>query len=343
VNDPQSVNHFDNQIVIPAKKVHSLLWMSGKLVDWVSGCVEYGLDGTKSGPRIIYPYRFDAALASPSGRFVAIYERLGTKAILLGPDGSLRELNRSYYHAHVYEYPIFLFQLIDSQEALAHCPSEYCHLQIEDPATGELLSDPSTGRVPSTFHSRLTCNPQGNRIVSACWVWHPFDTVCAYNLNPRGNGSYSLDPCDDALTRGTEISTAAFNPDGRLIVTSAREAEDFLDDEPGDRLRPGMIGIYDFDERSFLTLARLEDEAGTLMPVGREHAVGFFDHPKLIEVSTGRVIHRWPDLKTGRQTSSIMWHNPLPPPIALDPIAGRFAVASEEHITVVTLPSKFIK
>jgi hypothetical protein len=314
VDDPQSLDNTANLLTIPAKHVHSLVWTSGKLVDWVGGSVEYELDGTNSGPRISYPYRFDAALVSPSGRFIAVYERLGTKAILLGPGDSLRELNRSYYHAHVYEYPILLFRLMDGREALAHCPNDYCHLQIEDPVTGEPLSDPNTGMAPSTFHSRLTCNAQGNRIVSACWVWHPFDTVCAYDLNPRGDGSYSLEPCDDVFTRSAEISSAAFNSDGQLVVTSAKEAEGFLDDEPGERLRPGMIGVYDFNKRSFLSLAGLQEEAGTLMPVGREHAVGFFDHPKLIEISTGRVVYRWPELKTGQQASSIMWHKPLPSP-----------------------------
>src|SRR5579871_4598357 len=122
--------------VLLAEGVKSLVWQGGKLMDWVSGDVEYDLSGTKRGPTVFYPYRFDAAVVSPSGRFVALYERLGTKAIIMGPDGLFREINRSYYHAHVYEYPILFFRLADGREALAHCPEEYCDLQIEDPATG---------------------------------------------------------------------------------------------------------------------------------------------------------------------------------------------------------------
>jgi hypothetical protein len=38
-----------------------------------------------------------------------------------------------------------------------------------------------------------------------------------------------------------------------------------------------------------------------------------------------------------QQENSIIWHKPLPPPLALDPNSGRFAVAGGEYITVVTL------
>jgi hypothetical protein len=79
------------------------------------------------------------------------------------------------------------------------------------------------------------------------------------------------------------------------------------------------------------------------MPVGSKYVVGFFDHPKLIEVSTGRVLCRWPELKTGQQASSIMWHKPLPPPLALDANSGRFAVADEKHITVITLSPALLR
>lgn len=105
--------------VFPAVGVKSLVWQNGKFMDWVSGDVEYDLSGLKRGPTVSYPYRFDAAIVSPSGSFVALCERLGTKAIILGPDRMLREINRSYYHAEVYEYPILLFRLADGREALA--------------------------------------------------------------------------------------------------------------------------------------------------------------------------------------------------------------------------------
>ncbi|MGH7174526.1 MAG: hypothetical protein ACRELG_30025 [Gemmataceae bacterium] len=323
--------------VFPAKGVKSLVWQNGKLMDWVSGNVEYTLNGEKRGPTVFYAYRFDAAVVSPSGKFVALYERLGTKAIILGPDRLFREVNRSFDHAHVYEYPIHFFRLADGREALAHCPESYCELQIENPATGERWSAPGTGRLQSMFHSRLAANTAGNRILSAGWVWHPLDVVRVFDLKPTTGGCFTLELRDECCNQGAEASSAVFNPDGQVIVASAKEAEDFLEDEPGERLRPGMIGVFDLDKQKLVSLASLEDEAGTLMPVGNNYVVGFFEHPKLIEIASGRVLCRWIELKTGQQSSSILWHKPLPPPLALDPCGRRFAVADERQITVVTL------
>ena len=45
-----------------------------------------------------------------------------------------------------------------------------------------------------------------------------------------------------------------------------------------------------------------------MMPVGTNFVVGFFGHPKLIEIATGKVLRSWPDLMSGDQKSSIIWH-----------------------------------
>ena len=44
-------------------------------------------------------YRFDAACVSPSGGYAVIYERLGTKGLLLRDGVIVREIDRSFYHA----------------------------------------------------------------------------------------------------------------------------------------------------------------------------------------------------------------------------------------------------
>jgi hypothetical protein len=329
--------------VISAAGVKSLVWSGDRLIDWVGGAVEYELDGTRRGPSISYAYRFDAAVASPSGNYIALYERLGTKAILIGPNRlPFREINRSFYHAHVYEYPILFFRLSDGREALAHCSDSYCELQLEDPATGARWSEPGTGRIQSMFHSRLAANAAGNRILSAGWVWHPFDMVRIFALKPTTDGRFSFQPCDQCFSGSAEVSSAVFNPSGQVIATSAKEAEDLLGDETGERLRPGMIGVFNLEEQKLVSLAPLEEEAGTLMAVGNKYVIGFFDFPKLIEVTSGRVLWRWPELKTGQQASSILWHRPLPPPIALDPTSGRFAVADDKQIVAVTLRAELL-
>ena len=55
------------------------------------------------------------------------------------------------------------------------------------------------------------------------------------------------------------------------------------------------------------------------------------------EISSGKIIHSWPELNSGKQISSIIGQRDQPPPLALDPENKRFAIASEKEITVVLL------
>ena len=174
--------------------------------------------------------------------------------------------------------------------------------------------------------------------MSAGWIWHPFDTVRVFDLELSSGGLLALKTRDGCCDRAAEVASATFNVCGQLVMTSAKGADDFYSKvELGERLSPGTIAVYDLDRRAVLSVASLQKEAGTIMPVGSRHVVGFYDHPKLIVVDTGQVVCEWPDVNSGQQLSSILWHKPLPPPIALDPKTGRFAVAGEEGITIITL------
>src|SRR6476660_7385493 len=90
----------------PAKGIHSLSWCGDELVDWVGGARRFSLDGAEQRAAVHYAYRFDSAIASPDGRFSVIYERQGTKGLLLDNGKIVRELNRSFYCADAYEYPL---------------------------------------------------------------------------------------------------------------------------------------------------------------------------------------------------------------------------------------------
>ncbi len=73
------------------------------------------------------------------------------------------------------------------------------------------------------------------------------------------------------------------------------------------------------------------------MSLDDRHCLGFYEYPKLFDLQTGAVVQSWPDIRTGKQMSSIIWHMDPVPPIALDSINGRFAVANESEITVIQL------
>src|SRR5688572_248076 len=105
--------------VIPiqaGQKVQSLCWQGDDLVDWVHRGVSYRLDGTSSGPHPTYGYRFDKAVAFPDGRYAVVYEQLGTKGLILKEGCFVREINRSYYCAGAYEYPVALLTLPDGRD-----------------------------------------------------------------------------------------------------------------------------------------------------------------------------------------------------------------------------------
>ncbi len=155
-----------------ATGIKSLCWRGDELIDWVGGGRAFAADGTERPSTVRYGYRFDAATASPDGRFAVIYERLGTKGLLLCDGRVLRELDRSFYHADAYEYPVALFSGSDGRVLLAHRPRDYCRIDLEDAETGRLLTE-SLDRKPSDFfHSRLALSPNGKRLLSAGWVWH---------------------------------------------------------------------------------------------------------------------------------------------------------------------------
>src|SRR5262249_4371873 len=125
---------------------------------------------------------FDAATASPDGRFAVVYERLGTKGLLLHDGKILRELDRSFYHARAYEYPVTLFREPDGRLLLAQCPKLYCCIELEEVESGQSLTA-SAGRKPADFfHSRLAASPGGKRLLSAGWVWHPWSAVECFDV-----------------------------------------------------------------------------------------------------------------------------------------------------------------
>ena len=167
---------------IKADGVQSLCWTGDSLVDWVGGGDMYHLDDTVEKSYVRFGYRFDLAAVSPSGNYAAIYERLGTKGLILHQGNHVREINRSYYHADVYEYPLHFFRLPSGQEVIAHCPNAYNQIEIEDIESGKSLLSASERNPADIFHSRLQTSPSGKYLLSAGWVWQPWGIVAVYDV-----------------------------------------------------------------------------------------------------------------------------------------------------------------
>ena len=111
---------------------------SSKLTRDTSSTRRHELDGSAPVRRYSgYGPGFGAAVMAPAGNVVALMASSGTKALLLEPGGRvIRELNRSYYCAHVYRYLLALFTLPDGRTGLVRRPEEYNRLEVEVAATG---------------------------------------------------------------------------------------------------------------------------------------------------------------------------------------------------------------
>ena len=304
-----------------------MCWQGDELVDWVSGGRVLQLDGRMQDPHVRFGYRFDSAQVSASGRFAVIYERLGTKALLLKDGRVIRELNRSYYQADMYEYPIAFIQKPDGEELIAHCPRDYCRIDIEVAESGECLTDTAARQPVDIFHSRLAGSPGGTYLLSAGWVWHPLDVAGLWRLDAVLADPTQLDrPAIDVATHD-EVSSIAFIDESLLVAGFRNE-----DEIPG-RYQLAMLGSADGQVQRYLDCA---GETGVLYPVGPNHVVAFHRHPRLMDTRTGQVLHEWPDLHTGMQASSIVHHLSPLPPLALHPRRPMFAVAAADKVTVLS-------
>lgn len=150
-----------------SESLNTILWNSSAIVDWTRGGSRFDLKvGFTRGVAPYISYRFDAAVDSIDHQFVAVYERLGTKALLLKDGVPLRELNRSYYQAGTTEYPITFYTNSLGVTYVIHCPHEYNRLEIENVETGEIISDAANWNPDDYFHSRLEVSPSGKDLLS---------------------------------------------------------------------------------------------------------------------------------------------------------------------------------
>lgn len=331
---------------IAAKKIRSLCFQGDGLVDWVAGGRRLGLDGSEQRARVFYAYRFDHAVSAPSGRHVVLCERLGTKGLVVDAQTArvVRELDRSYYHAHVYVFPVALWTAPSGHTLLAHCPNDYNRIEIDDLDTGERLTGHTSREPGDYFHSRLAVSPAGTRMLTAGWVWHPWDFVGWFDLGSALEQPTTLDEpqiADEALHVGLfEEASAAWMSDDTLLVGSSDEVEDpeeVAELGAAPRLFSPGVAVLDVVAGQVTHAIRLQHPPGAMLPVGTEAVVTFYEHPRLYRLSDGALLHAWPGLPTGTHTSSIQHHLPPPPPMALDPLGTRFAVALEEEICVVDL------
>ena len=315
-------------IEIPCGTVSTLAWDGDELID-VTTNQRFGLDGKITGTRFFLGYPFDRGLClrMRDALWTLAYDNRGTKAVLLKNGTVHRELNRSYYIAKDFDYPI-AFTVNEGGRALViHCPTSFDQLVFEDAETGETLLTKKSSKME--FHSRLAVSPDQTLVVSAGWFWHP---VCgAWLFSP-----WSQQEVDEDFGFGSEMDSVAFLGNDRLLVATNDEVVN--EDVPLNELGPLRLGVWSIPDKKWSSVAELAQVTGTVMP-WRDWVISFYDRPKAIDLGTGAIVHRWDGIYSGRQAGTLHLGEPVPPPIALDPERGRFAVAGLHGISVILLDS----
>lgn len=315
----------------PAREPGALLWAGGALHDMAAG--HRFDDDTWNIPR--HP-GFDTVVVAPNGDLVALVDSDGTKALLfgVGDDGQLglvRELDRSYYYADRYRYPLALFTLPDGRTGLAHCPQRYDRIEIEVAATGEKLTGEPSGRLPDEFYSRLQVSGDGKYLLSAGWAWAPVGVVTVFSIermladpdfhdNPDPISASLMRPGDD------EWMGACWLGDD-IVVAASAEGEG-VEHIPTLSRWSRASGAFSWSQPvSGLSAEPVAFHGDVLVPD---------NFVKLYDGATGELVEQWPDLAVS-PTSFLMDNGPRSASamVAVDPSRPRFAVALADKVVVV--------
>jgi hypothetical protein len=321
---------------ISVANLRSLSWWGDDLIDWLGGH-RVTLGGAVQPFGVGSTYRFDAATGS--GESGVTFETLGTKGriarwngilpkanfVPLGVD-ELREIDRSYYYADAYAYPVCAFTLPDGRTALAHCPRRYDRLDIELP-DGTLLT-PRDGKHDDCFHSRLEASVDGRWLLCNGWVWHPANVAHVFDVAR-------------AIAEPAYLSTPGIALGWHSELYDADESGIQAATLSGDRVvcaTGGHLAVFALPGGEAIHMHHVDEPAGTqLMAWGDDHVVAFDRQPRVIELATGAVVHRWDlDGGPGFHQPSVDMKPPAPPWIARDPANRRFALGWSDRIVVVT-------
>jgi hypothetical protein len=229
-----------------------------------------------------------------------------------------------------------MFRLNSGREVLAHCPDDYCRLQIEDLATGEVLTRSAADKPADFFHSRLAVSADGRYLVSAGWVWHPMDVVQVYSVEAALKDPCHLDGAGIGIKAWAEESSATFLPDGRLaIALYGIDPDEDEDEDAGDGA--AEMRLFDLQQPQEPAVVCMTGRLGTIVAVDNNHVLALYGHPRLIDLRLGSVVQSWPHIASGDRTSSIFSSSSSTSTMALDSSRKRYAFADDAGITVLQL------
>ncbi|MFD1469937.1 hypothetical protein ACFQ48_17040 [Hymenobacter caeli] len=325
---------------LEAPGLQTIAWVGDALVDWACAGQLYGLDGERRQlGESHYSFSFDRALTSTDGQYAFLYQKLGTKGLLLKNGEMLREINRSYYHAETYEYPA-AFVTVEGTTYLVHCPVEYCQLDFENVETGELVTNTPARSPTDFFHSRLEISPGGTYLMSKGWYWHPWNGIQVFDIWACLRDPLLLDNClEMSPETGSEISSAGFVTNNTVLLVASGEdsAQEDEDEDEVDALPPGRLAVWNVETKEFSPAVSSPWPFGNVFPIDENRAWDLYQYPKIIDIKTGEVLAKLELLNTGRQSSSIIRYLDFVPAIVFNPQTKRIAVKIDNQVEVLSV------
>lgn len=314
--------------------LQTINWFQDKIVDWANAGTLYETNGQKSQlNKYTFGFNFDCAINSTDGKYVFIYQKLGTKGLLIKDGEILREINRSYYQADVYEYPA-TFLNHDNKTFLVHCPTSYRQLDFEEVETGKIVTNVKQREPADIFHSRLEMSPNGKYLLSKGWVWHPIDVVQVFKIEDCLSNPILLDKLDYSFPSvGSELSTASFMDESKILVGSSDEV---IDDENLANVPAKSIAIWDLHDNKFFNQWTPSFEFGNLFSIDKTFAWDIYKFPKIINLITGQIVDKAEDVYSGEQKSSILFDIKKQPQISFDQERKRLAIKDNEKVLILT-------
>jgi len=323
-----------NRITLEKTYIKTIDWFDGRIVDWNSAGTAYSLDGTTE---ILQKYHFgfrcDASITSEDGVYAFIYQKLGTKGLLLKNGEVLREINRSYYQSAVYEFPA-AFLNFKGKTYLIHCPFEYCRLDFEDVETGEIVTHIPNRESHDIFHSRLEVSPDHKYLMSKGWVWHPLDVIELFDVEQCFANPNLLDKGKCPSDVSSEICSASFIDNEQILICTSNEEQ--MNDEDEEPIAPSQIAIWKFKIDEICNPANVNSPFGNIFSIDEKYCWDLYDYPKIINISTGEVVDEIKDISSGKQGSSIIHHLDDLPQIAFNRKTKQIAIAGGDKIEVLS-------
>jgi len=318
----------------------SLAWSGDDLVDWVGGGRRWLADGSEVRAARSYGHLFDRAAVSPSGQYCVLYGERQTKGLVLRDGEIIREINRSYYQADAFAYPLALGRLPDGREVIAHCPDDYNVLQIETLDNGKRLTR-RRGKAQDYFHSRLSFSADGRYLLSAGWVWHPWSGFCVFDVERALHDPRSLDRENGIFGKimaspdGGEVGAACWLDSSRLLVTTNADGEYFTQLE---HEGPSLSGVWEVAAGAWTSQSSAFNPRASLYPCSG--GVLYIENGNPYWWRIGLEAPRvWRDISVVAapdimEREGIVHDCPL---LAVHPTEPRFAVSTRDEIVVITL------